>query len=562
MLPVGGPRGLALQLDARLSQWSLPSVRVCDARMLVLVSGPPRPPYPLFHSGSTPQHRLAASSPRVAALSRPENIFPSVWPEVQGDTGVISRPEKGQGPPGAMATSPGPQPLAPLEQDEGDILVVKVEDDYCWEEEPSLEAEDPSPETFRQLFRLFCYQEVAGPREALSRLWELCCRWLRPELRTKEQILELLVLEQFLTVLPGEIQARVREQQPESGAGDLGGRGRVPVPGGVGLPGPGSAGPQLRRAAGGCRTPHAQALSDRPAGARRRPAGPSSSSLGAKGGLWWSQFRAWEAIGGWRGLRGGRVTEHSVGPGAPRSGSGAWPGQIPAASGQSGAPRGPEATHVPRVRQGLPQDVAPDQAPAHAHGRAALPVPGVREALWRPVQLQHAPAGAHGREALRLCRVRQALQPELQPGHPPQDAHGRAALPVPAVREALQQQLALQRTPQDAHGREAPHLPGLRQGLPPGHRPPQAPAHTWWGAAAAQTPRAPGHARGLGLIIRGAAGSFHSRSQLPHLRASSDSVCSRGPSVSRKPGPAGGSGSGATTKNTHGGARQREFSGG
>ncbi|XP_027817229.2 zinc finger protein 500 isoform X1 [Ovis aries] len=217
MLPLGSPRGLALQLDARLSQWSLLSVRVCVARILVLVSGPPRPPYPLSHSCSTPQHRLAASSPRVAALSSPENIFPSVWPEVQGETGVISRLEKGQGPPGAMATSPGPQPLAPLEQDEGDILVVKVEDDYCWEEEPSLEAEDPSPETFRQLFRLFCYQEVAGPREALSRLWELCCRWLRPELRTKEQILELLVLEQFLTVLPGEIQARVREQQPESG---------------------------------------------------------------------------------------------------------------------------------------------------------------------------------------------------------------------------------------------------------------------------------------------------------------------------------------------------------
>ena len=128
---------------------------------------------------------------------------------------MSSRPEKEQGPPGAMATSPGFQHPPPLEQDE--ILIVKVEEDCCWEEEPSLEIEDPSPETFRQLFRLFCYQEVAGPREALSRLWELCCRWLRPELRTKEQILELLVLEQFLTVLPGEIQARVREQQPESG---------------------------------------------------------------------------------------------------------------------------------------------------------------------------------------------------------------------------------------------------------------------------------------------------------------------------------------------------------
>uniref|UniRef100_A0A8C9ALI3 Zinc finger protein 500 n=1 Tax=Prolemur simus TaxID=1328070 RepID=A0A8C9ALI3_PROSS len=123
-----------------------------------------------------------------------------------------------------MATAPGLQPLPPQEQDleeqdleQDEILIVKVEEDFCWEEEPSLEVEDPSPETFRQLFRLFCYQEVAGPREALSRLWELCCRWLRPELRTKEQILELLVLEQFLMVLPGEIQALVREQQPESG---------------------------------------------------------------------------------------------------------------------------------------------------------------------------------------------------------------------------------------------------------------------------------------------------------------------------------------------------------
>ncbi|XP_019515899.1 PREDICTED: zinc finger protein 500 [Hipposideros armiger] len=114
-----------------------------------------------------------------------------------------------------MATAQGLQPPPPLEQDE--ILIVKVEKDFHWEEEPSLEAENPSPETFRQLFRLFCYQEVAGPREALSRLWELCCRWLQPELRTKEQILELLVLEQFLTVLPRELQARVREQQPESG---------------------------------------------------------------------------------------------------------------------------------------------------------------------------------------------------------------------------------------------------------------------------------------------------------------------------------------------------------
>ncbi|XP_004380740.1 zinc finger and SCAN domain-containing protein 29 isoform X1 [Trichechus manatus latirostris] len=82
---------------------------------------------------------------------------------------------------------------------------------------PTLRGDGTNSETFRQRFRRFHYQEVAGPRQAFSQLWELCCRWLRPEVRTKEQIVELLVLEQFLTVLPGEIQNWVQEQCPESG---------------------------------------------------------------------------------------------------------------------------------------------------------------------------------------------------------------------------------------------------------------------------------------------------------------------------------------------------------
>uniref|UniRef100_A0A8D2L3R6 SCAN box domain-containing protein n=1 Tax=Varanus komodoensis TaxID=61221 RepID=A0A8D2L3R6_VARKO len=68
----------------------------------------------------------------------------------------------------------------------------------------------------RQHFRRFCYQEAEGPRGAYSRLQELCQGWLKVERHSKEQILELLILEQFLTILPPEIQSWVRDVGPET----------------------------------------------------------------------------------------------------------------------------------------------------------------------------------------------------------------------------------------------------------------------------------------------------------------------------------------------------------
>uniref|UniRef100_H0X7S8 Zinc finger protein 215 n=1 Tax=Otolemur garnettii TaxID=30611 RepID=H0X7S8_OTOGA len=71
-------------------------------------------------------------------------------------------------------------------------------------------------EASRQKFRHFQYSEVSGPYKALSHLWELCLQWLRPEIHTKKQILELLVLEQFLAVLPEEVRFWVNLQHPKN----------------------------------------------------------------------------------------------------------------------------------------------------------------------------------------------------------------------------------------------------------------------------------------------------------------------------------------------------------
>uniref|UniRef100_A0A5F8H9Y3 SCAN box domain-containing protein n=1 Tax=Monodelphis domestica TaxID=13616 RepID=A0A5F8H9Y3_MONDO len=102
------------------------------------------------------------------------------------------------------AAEPGSSPLYPAPHDK--LLPV-----------PSRIGAEPgnhdelAPETWRKRFRSFQYQISAGPQETLNQLRELCHQWLQPEIHTKEQILELLLLEQFMNILPEETKTRVQD---------------------------------------------------------------------------------------------------------------------------------------------------------------------------------------------------------------------------------------------------------------------------------------------------------------------------------------------------------------
>ncbi|XP_012519814.1 PREDICTED: zinc finger and SCAN domain-containing protein 26 isoform X3 [Propithecus coquereli] len=102
--------------------------------------------------------------------------------------------------------------LAPLNLKKEGLQVVREQGFKLQGNSKGL-GQEPLCKQFRQLR----YEETTGPQEALSQLQELCRQWLQPETHTKEQILELLVLEQFLTILPKELQARLLEHHPESG---------------------------------------------------------------------------------------------------------------------------------------------------------------------------------------------------------------------------------------------------------------------------------------------------------------------------------------------------------
>uniref|UniRef100_A0A4X2JU79 SCAN box domain-containing protein n=1 Tax=Vombatus ursinus TaxID=29139 RepID=A0A4X2JU79_VOMUR len=97
------------------------------------------------------------------------------------------------------------------------LLTVKKEEGDKEPKSHVLKNTSPKQELSRRLFRQLRYAETSGPHEALVRLRELCQSWLKPDTCTKKEILERLIMEQFLTMLPGETRTWVQLHHPESG---------------------------------------------------------------------------------------------------------------------------------------------------------------------------------------------------------------------------------------------------------------------------------------------------------------------------------------------------------
>ncbi|KAM8782803.1 zinc finger and SCAN domain-containing protein 2 isoform 2-T2 [Rhynchonycteris naso] len=109
------------------------------------------------------------------------------------------------------ATTPlSPLVLLPQEEDkEVEEVTTMILEDDSWVQEAVLQEDGPESEPFAQSAGKGrpCEEVAGGPPGALGRLRELCRRWLRPEVHTKEQM---------LTLMPREIQAWLQEHRPEN----------------------------------------------------------------------------------------------------------------------------------------------------------------------------------------------------------------------------------------------------------------------------------------------------------------------------------------------------------
>ena len=85
---------------------------------------------------------------------------------------------------------------------------------YSTVKEAILRRYDIHEETYRQRFRKLPPKGGESPQELITRLKDLATRWAR-ESKSRDQLLDLIVREQFLAILPEDARVAVMERQPK-----------------------------------------------------------------------------------------------------------------------------------------------------------------------------------------------------------------------------------------------------------------------------------------------------------------------------------------------------------
>ncbi|OCT76601.1 hypothetical protein XELAEV_18031804mg [Xenopus laevis] len=70
-----------------------------------------------------------------------------------------------------------------------------------------------TPEAYRQRFRAEPYSTQVRPRVLAQQFMDFCTGWIQPAGKTADQVIETVVLEQFLLVLPVEVRQWVQRHQ-------------------------------------------------------------------------------------------------------------------------------------------------------------------------------------------------------------------------------------------------------------------------------------------------------------------------------------------------------------
>ena len=89
---------------------------------------------------------------------------------------------------------------------------------YDMVKEAILRRYDINEETYRQRFRKLRPKEGEPPQELITCLKDLATRWAR-ERKSREELLDLIVREQFLAILPEHARISVIERQPKGQRG-------------------------------------------------------------------------------------------------------------------------------------------------------------------------------------------------------------------------------------------------------------------------------------------------------------------------------------------------------